>query len=94
MRQDERLRVVRGNVLDPGLVESAVRGQDAVVSALGTQDPRRPSTMLSEGTENLVRAMERHGVERLVGVPILGAPATAGDGTVASSTGSSCSDSA
>ena len=47
MRQDERLRVVQGNVLDPGLVESAVRGQDAVVSALGTQDPRRQSTLLS-----------------------------------------------
>ncbi len=30
--QGERLRVVRGDVLDPALVESAVRGQDAVVS--------------------------------------------------------------
>jgi putative NADH-flavin reductase len=70
--QDERLRAVRGDVLDPASVESAVRGQDAVLSALGTPNPRKPSTLLSEGTKNLVDAMKRNGVERLVCVTILG----------------------
>lgn len=67
-----RLRVVRGDVLDPASVESAVREQDAVVSALGTPSPRKPSTLLFEGTKNVVEAMERQGVGRLVCVTILG----------------------
>jgi len=70
--REERLRVVQGDVLDFTSVESAVRGQDAVVSALGTPNPRKPSTLLSEGTKNLVEAMERQGVRRLVCVTILG----------------------
>ncbi len=70
--QGGRLRVARGDVLDPTSVESAVLGQDAVVSALGTPSPRKPSTLLMEGTRNLVGAMERHGVRRLVCVTILG----------------------
>ena len=72
LRHDERLRVVRGDVLDPASVEPAVRGQDAVVTALGTPNPRKPSTLLSEGTKNVVKAMEQHGVRRLVCVTILG----------------------
>ncbi|MDQ3865078.1 MAG: NAD(P)H-binding protein, partial [Actinomycetota bacterium] len=72
LRQDERIRVVRGDVLDPASVESAVRGQDAVVSALGTPNPRRPSTLLSKGTKNVVEAMGHHAVRRLVCVTILG----------------------
>ena len=70
--QDEHLRVVRGDVLNPASMESAVREQDAVVSTLGTPSPRKPSTLLSEGTKNVVEAMERHGVRRLVCVTILG----------------------
>ena len=70
--RSEHLRVVRGDVLNPASVESAVRGQDAVVSALGTPSPRKPSTLLSEGTKNVVGAMERHGVGRLVCVTVLG----------------------
>jgi L-alanine-DL-glutamate epimerase-like enolase superfamily enzyme len=70
--QDERLRVVRSDVLDPASVQLAVRGQDAVVTALGTPNPRRPSTLLSEGTKNVLEAMEQHGVRRLVCVTILG----------------------
>ncbi len=56
--QDERGRAVRGDVLDPASVDLAVRGQDAVVSALGTPSPRKPkpSTLLSEGTKNIVGA--------------------------------------
>jgi hypothetical protein len=53
-------------------VESAVCGQDAVVSVLGTPSPRKPSTLLAQGTKNVVEAMERHGVGRLVCVTILG----------------------
>ena len=69
--RDEGLRVVEGDALDPESVHSAVQGQDAVVSALGTPNPRRPSTLLTKGTKNVVKAMERNGVKRLVCVTIL-----------------------
>src|SRR5207248_3353841 len=46
-------------------VEAAVPGQEAVLSALGVRKLRK-NTILSDGTKNLIRAMERHGVKRLV----------------------------
>ncbi|MEX2116478.1 MAG: SDR family oxidoreductase [Bacteroidota bacterium] len=64
--QHERLSVVQGNVLDPGSVETAVKGQDAVLSALGHKRWMIPSSILSQGTRVLVDAMKRQGVRRLI----------------------------
>lgn len=63
---DPRLTVIRGDVLDYDAVERAVAGQDVVVSALGHKRFFYPTRILSEGTGNLLRAMEAHGVRRLV----------------------------
>lgn len=60
----ERLTVVRGDVLEPSTIERAVAGQDAAVSALGAAD-RAPTTVYSEGTANMARAMVAGGVRRL-----------------------------
>lgn len=73
-----RLTVVRGNVLDYPSVEAAVRGQDAVVSALGHKQFFRPTRTLSEGTRNILRAMETHGVRRFVCETSLGIGSSAG----------------
>ena len=67
-----RLTVVRGDVLDYLSVEAAVRGQDAVLSALGHKRFFYPTRILSEGTQNLLRAMETHGVQRFVCETALG----------------------
>ena len=64
--QHERLKIARGNVLDGASLDAAVRGQDAVVCALGHKRWFYPNRILSEGTRNLVRAMEHAGVRRLV----------------------------
>ncbi len=64
--QHERLTVVKGDVLDYSSVEAAVRGQDAVLSALGHKRWLFPTTILSDGTKNVIRAMEALGVRRLV----------------------------
>ena len=61
-----RLKVIQGDVLDERSVDAAVRGQDAVVSALGHKRYFQPTRILSDGTRNVVRAMEAHGVRRLV----------------------------
>jgi len=63
--EDPRLRVVEGNALDVSSLEAAVAGQEAVLSALGTRSAR-PTTLFSESTHNLIGAMDKHGVRRLV----------------------------
>ena len=100
------LRIAKGNILDYASVETAVRGQDAVLSALGIRVRVGPliaivilcqviarftgligpagwlvragvpllaililyrrTTTLSEGTRNILRAMEKVGVKRFV----------------------------
>jgi putative NADH-flavin reductase len=67
-----RLRIVAGDVLDPAAVDTAVAGQEAVLSALGHKRWMIPTRILSSGTRNLVAAMERHGVRRYLGVTALG----------------------
>lgn len=73
-----RLRVVQGDVLDVASVEAAMRGQDAVVSALGHKRYFGPTRVLSGGTRNLLRAMEAHGARRLVCETALGIGSSAG----------------
>jgi uncharacterized protein YbjT (DUF2867 family) len=73
-----RLRVVSGDVMDPASLEAAVQGCDAVVCALGHKRWLGPSKILSEGTRNVVRAMEKHGVKRLVVETALGVGDSAG----------------
>jgi uncharacterized protein YbjT (DUF2867 family) len=63
---DERLSVVRGDVLDPASLEAAMRGQEAVLCALGHRRYFHPTRILSRGTRNILRAMEAHGVRRIV----------------------------
>lgn len=76
--EHRELRVVEGDVLDFPSIEAVVAGQDAVVSALGHKRFFGPSRILSEGTSNLLRAMETHGVPRLVSMTSLGIGDSAG----------------
>ncbi|HEY8478080.1 MAG TPA: SDR family oxidoreductase [Chloroflexota bacterium] len=61
----ERLQVVVGDVMDPQAVEETVAGADAVVSVLGPA-PGAPRDLLSVAAANIVAAMKKHGVRRLV----------------------------
>ena len=73
-----QLRVVQGDVLDYASVEGAVRSQEAVISALGHKRFFSPTRILSEGTRNLLRAMETQGIPRLVCETALGIGDSAG----------------
>lgn len=68
----EHLAIMQGDVMNAMSVENAVRGCDAVVCALGHKKWIVPSNTLSEGTRNVVRAMEQSGVKRLVVETALG----------------------
>ena len=70
--EDHRPRVLQGNALDASQVEAAVADQDAVLSALGTRSSR-PTTLFSQSTHNLISAMNKHGVRRLVCITGIGA---------------------
>ena len=62
------LTVVQGDALDSASVEKAVDGQDAVLCSLGSAQ----GTIRSEGTRNVVRAMEKAGVSRFICLSTLG----------------------
>jgi uncharacterized protein YbjT (DUF2867 family) len=73
-----QLTVIQGDVLDGDSVVAAMRGQEAVLSALGHRRYFSPTRILSEGTRNILRAMESHGVPRLVCETSLGIGDSAG----------------
>ncbi len=64
------LQVVRGDVLDPAVVESTVTGQEAVLSTIGAGAGR--TTLREDGTRNIIEAMEKTGVQRLISQSSLG----------------------
>lgn len=69
--QHPNLRVVKGDILDYDSIDAAMPGHDAVLSALGVYLFKK-NTVLSDGTRNIIRAMEKHGVKRLVCESALG----------------------
>jgi putative NADH-flavin reductase len=67
--RDERLSVIRGDVMDPATLAPAMVGCDAVVSSLGvTSAYRAPTTLYSEGMRNIIQSMRAVGVTRLVAI--------------------------
>jgi putative NADH-flavin reductase len=73
-----RLTVIQGDVLDEGSVDAAMRGQEAVLSALGHKRYFSPTRILSEGTRTILRSMQAHGVRRFVCETSLGIGDSAG----------------
>ena len=59
------LAVIKGDVLDATSVEGAVVGHDAVLVALGVKPPSR-AIVVGPGTKNIINAMKKHGVKRLI----------------------------
>jgi putative NADH-flavin reductase len=63
----ERLRVLQGDTTrDAAAVAAAIRGKDAIVSALGVGNTFFPNGLMQRSLGNIVPAMEREGVKRLV----------------------------
>lgn len=63
--QHPNLSLFQGDVMDAAAVEQAIAGQEAVISALG---PARPPVagMMETAARNIVAAMDKHGVRRLI----------------------------
>lgn len=67
------LVTIKGDILDVATVREAVTEQDAIVIAIGMGLTRRPVTLFSRGTENVLDAMEATNTCRLVAVTGMGA---------------------
>ncbi len=86
--ESDRLRKVDGDATSYEDVDEAVRGHDAVIVTLGiAENPlgvrlfgggKTPLDVRSVGTRNVVEAMERHGVGRLVVQSTFGVGESAG----------------
>ena len=63
------LGIIEGDVMDSALVDRAVAGHDAVLVALGAGIKGQ---VRSTGTRNIIQAMQRNGVRRLVCLSTLG----------------------
>lgn len=63
------LTISQGDVMDLDSVERAIQGHDAVLSSLGAG---LKGTIRSEGTRNIIRAMEKANVRRFISQSSLG----------------------
>jgi len=66
---DPRLKIIRGDILDLADVEKAMQHQDGVLCAIGDGSK---GTVRAEGTKNIIMAMKKAGVNRLICETTLG----------------------
>lgn len=67
-----QVRVIQGNVLDADSVREAVKGQDGVLSVLGST-ARNAEPVLSDGVRYILDAMNQHAVRRIIVLSAAGA---------------------
>ena len=61
----ERLTIVQGDAMNAADVDEVVQGADAVLSTLG-QSKNSPKDLQTVATKNIVAAMEKYGISRIV----------------------------
>jgi len=76
----DRLQVMQGDILDPDAVHRAMAGQEAFCVTIGTGVTLKPVTLFSRGAQNVLEAMRRHGVRRLICITGIGAGDSRGHG--------------
>lgn len=72
--EHERLTVVRADVFDAAALEPAVKGADAVLSALGLTSLRDDTPVCRDGTRAAIAAMRATGCRRLLVVSAVPVP--------------------
>jgi len=61
----EQLRIITGDVLQPKTYENSFFGIEVVISCLGSRN-REPTTVYSEGVSNILMAMQKVNVNRII----------------------------
>ena len=62
---DKHLTVIQGELDDAGLIETAIKGVDAVLSTLGPRGGSK-NKPITQGIQNIIAAMKKQGVRRLI----------------------------
>src|SRR5688572_22497576 len=70
--KNKNLSIFQGDVSNYQQVEDAVKGQEAVISALGASNPFKHDTALIKGVENIVSAMTKFKIDRFMYQSFLG----------------------
>lgn len=63
------LNIIKGDIMQPESFADEMAGQQIVLSALGVSGglfSDKPTTLYSQGNTNLLKAMEQHGVKRII----------------------------
>ena len=68
---NDDLKIMTGDIYDFTTVTLAIQGQDTVICSLGTNDLGK-TTVRSEGTANIIKAMNENHVNRLIVVSAMG----------------------
>ncbi|MGK7930620.1 MAG: NAD(P)-dependent oxidoreductase [Microcystaceae cyanobacterium] len=69
--KNPNLQYFQGDVLDFSSVKQAVQGQDAVICTLGSRQ-NLTGTVRSQGTKNIIQAMEQENIRRFICQTTLG----------------------
>ncbi len=64
--QHANLNIFQGDVANALSVQKAIKGQDAVLSALGASSPFKFDQVVVEGVKHIVNAMETEGIKRFI----------------------------
>ena len=76
----DNLTVLKGDIRDLATVSEAVSGQDAICVTIGVPITFKPVTVFSEGTLQVIKAMQEHHVQRLICLTGIGAGDSKGHG--------------
>jgi len=63
--QHANLEIVKGDVFKPETFDKAMKEQCVVLSAIGINSTKQ-TTVYSEGVSNIVKAMQKNGVQRII----------------------------
>lgn len=74
------VRLAKADVMDAASLAAAMEDQEAVLSSLGSKIDRKPTTLFSQGTRNMIAAMEGAGIRRLLCITGIGAGDSRGHG--------------
>uniref|UniRef100_A0A7G3AQQ9 Putative nmra-like family n=1 Tax=Lutzomyia longipalpis TaxID=7200 RepID=A0A7G3AQQ9_LUTLO len=61
----DKVEIILGDVTDYTKVQEVIQGTNGVVVVLGTRNNLEPTTVLSTGTENIVKAMKEASIQKL-----------------------------
>lgn len=75
--KSDSITVITGFILDSKAIETAMKGQELVISALGSKPTLKDKTM-SEATALIVKSMKKQDVKRIIVISTLGIKETYG----------------